>query len=92
MFKKISLLAALLVLLAGAQAFAQSNAGITSFQSRETISGLFHKIDLASQETPKQLKKTVYPAISAYILPGGVIFFFLVVFTGYWFVFRKRHL
>ncbi len=92
MFKKISLLAALLLLLAGAQAFAQSNAGITPPQSRETITSLFYKIDLVSQETPKQLKKIVYPTISAYIFPGIVILFFLILFSGYWFVFRKRHL
>ncbi|XJZ27875.1 hypothetical protein ACF5W4_03285 [Bacillota bacterium Lsc_1132] len=92
MFKKISLLTALLVLLADAQAFAQSNGGISSLKTRETITSLFHKIDLASQETPKQSKKTVYASISAYILPGIVGLLFLVGFSGYWFVFRKRHL
>lgn len=92
MFKKLPLLALLFLFLFGGQAFA--NPVPSSLTIDQTAAKPQHTIDLASTETKatKQAEKTEAPPISAYILPGAVTVIFVIGLSGYWFVFRKRHL
>lgn len=92
MLKKILLLASLLLLLAGGQALANSFSTTPAQKISATSTNFFHKIDFASAASTKQPEKTTIPAITAYILPAIVAIIIIIGFSGYWLVFRKRHL
>lgn len=92
MLKKILLLASLLLLLAGGQALANSFSTAPAQKISDTSTNSFHKIDLASQASAKQSEKTTIPSITAYILPAIVALIIIIGYSGYWLVFRRKHL
>lgn len=95
MFKKMSLVTILFLLIAGSQAFAQTDThtSTSSLKLGATMTKPFQSMDLSTQTTAAPpIKKTKTPSATAYILPGVVAAFSIIGFGAYWFVYRKRHL
>jgi hypothetical protein len=105
MFKRISLTASLLFFLIGTTVFAHSNYE-TSTQNNEKHITLSHtsvrkvskvttgKTVTASQATSTQMTemKKAEPTLKDYVVPAVVGLFIIIIFGGYWVIFRRKYI
>lgn len=95
MLNRITLISSLLILLFGANVFADTTSTTVYSDHSRLSHSLVIKASKAApmlkqnQTTAAELKKAE-PTIKNYVIPASVVAFSIVLFCGYWFVLRKR--